>query len=167
MKKTILILTICCLSLLFISTTTAGFFDEPKNIKNVTTTYGTNCSLDIGKGMIPEETGVNGSTQVLAFSDGRSNCYFISTSKDIASDLIKTVQSGTKCRDGDIVWYHLSDKELVNGWGAFGSHVKVKTTNEMDVGFLESSVSDEVIVLVAPPDTIVDCFKSVKWGNGK
>lgn len=134
------------------------------NIKPFQTTYNTTGQLNIGDGMIPEDTGVNGNTQVLAFSDGWNEGYFISTDKDTAADLIQAIQSGTKCRDGDIVYYHLEDKELTNGFGAFGSHLKLKTTNSMNAGFVESPNSDEVIVVVAGPDTIVDCFKSIEWG---
>jgi len=141
-----------------------GIAAATDNVKPFQTTYNTTGELNIHDGPITDETGVEGNTQVLAFEDGFNKCYFISTDKNTASDLINSIQKGTKCRDGDIVWYHLQDKELVNGWGAFGSHVKVETTNDMNVGFMESPNSDEVIVLVASPDTIVDCFKSVKWG---
>lgn len=159
MKKIMKIITGIAVLLLLI-----GAVCATDNVKPFTTPHNTTGELNIGEGMIPEETGVEGDTQVLAFSDGRSNCYFISTTKDVASDLISSIESGTKCRDGDIVWYHLEDKELVNSFGAFGTHLKLKTTNEMNAGFVESPNSDEVIVLIAPPDTIVDCFKSIQWG---
>jgi len=138
-----------------------------ENVRPIQTTYGTTGQLNIGEGMIPEETGVNGNTQVLAFTDGKSNCYFISTDKDTASDLIQSIQKGTKCRDGNVEWYHLEDKELTNGIGAMGTHLELKTTNSMNVGFLESPNTDEVIVLVAPPNTIVNCFNSIQWGQSE
>lgn len=141
-----------------------GIVYAAENIKPFQTPYNTTGKLNIGDGIIPDETGVNEGTQVLAFSDGFNKCYFISTNKDNANDLIKTIESGTKCRDGDIVYYHLEDKELTNAFGAWGTHLKLKTTDSMDVGYLESPNSEEVIIVVAGPDTIVDCLKSIKWG---
>ncbi len=142
-----------------------GTISATDNVKPFQTTYNTTGELNIADGMITDETGVNGNTQILAFEDGFNKCYFISTDKNTASDLIQTVQTGTKCRDGDIVYYHLENKELVNGFGAFGTHLKVKTTDSMNVGYMENPNNDEVIVLVAPPDTIVNCFKSIQWGG--
>ena len=43
--------------------------------------------------------------------------------------------------------------------------MKLKHADEYDVGFMESPDSDEVIILVASPRKLVDCFNSVKWGN--
>ena len=159
MKKSTKIIIGAAILLLLVGTVYAA-----ENIKPFQTTYNTKGELNIGDGVIPEETGVNDGTQVLAFSDGFDKCYFISTSEENAKDLIQTIKSGNKCRDGDIEWYHLEDKELTNSFGAWGNHLKLKTTNSMNVGFLESPNSDEVIVLIAPPDTIVDCFKSIEWG---
>lgn len=164
-KKLILIGILLIILLALVGFILGSITHNPENVKNVTTPYGTTCTLNIGEGMLPDETGVTDETQVLAFTDGIRECYFISTTKDIASDLIYSIQSGTKCRDGDVVWYHLEDKELVNGFGAFGTHLKLKTTNEMNAGFMENPNNDEVIVLVAPPDTIIDCFNSIKWGQ--
>ncbi|MBO7718715.1 MAG: hypothetical protein J6S29_01035 [Methanosphaera sp.] len=136
------------------------------NIKNITTPYNTTAKIDIGKGMYTEDTHVNENGQVLAFDAGGNEGYFISTSKENAADFIKSIQSGTKCRDGDIVYYHLEDKELVNTYSPFGgTHLKLKTTNSVNVGFMENPNSDEVIIVMAGPDTIVDCFKSIEWGK--
>ena len=145
-----------------------GTGHSEKNIKNITTIYGTNGTLDIGKGMYTEDTGVTEDTQVLAFDGGLNEGFFISTSKENAADLIQAIQSGTKCRDGDIVYYHLEDKELANSYSVFGgTHLKLDTVNSMDIGYLESPVSDEVVIVTAGPDTIVDCLNSLQWGNSK
>ena len=56
-----------------------------------------------------EEDEVIDSNLNYAFDGGLNEGYFISTSKENAADLIQTIQSGTKCRDGDIVYYHLED----------------------------------------------------------
>lgn len=134
------------------------------NVKPFQTPYNTTGKLNIGDGMIPEETGVTEDIQILAFNDGWDKCYFISTSKDNAADLIQSIQSGKKCKADGVEWYHLEDKQLANSHSAFGTHLKLETVNEMNVGYLESPTSDEVIVLVAPPDTIINCFKSIQWG---
>lgn len=136
-----------------------------KNVKNFTTPYGTNGTLDIGKGIYTEDTTVNENGQFLAFDAGANEGYLISTSKDKAADLINIIETGTKCRDGDIVYYHLEDKQLANSYSVFGgTHLKLETTNSMNVGYLESPVSDEVIIVIAGPDTIVDCLNSIQWG---
>ena len=143
-----------------------GTGHSEKNIKNITTPYGTTGTLDIGKGMYSEDTTVNDNGQFLAFDAGANEGYFISTSKDNAAELLDIIQSGTKCRDGDIVYYHLEDQQLANSYSVFGgTHLKLETTNSMNVGFLESPVSDEVIIVMAGPDTIVDCLNSIQWGQ--
>ena len=137
-----------------------------KNIKPISTPYGTNATLDIGKGMYTEDTTVNENGQFLAFDAGVNEGYFISTSKETASDLIDIIETGTKCRNGDIVYYHLEDKELANSYSVFGgTHLKLETTNSINVGYLESPVSDEVIIVMAGPETIVDCLNSIQWGS--
>lgn len=128
------------------------------------TPYGTTGKLDISEGLIADETTVTDEGQVLAFNDGWGKGYFISTSKDNAADLINTITStGTKCRDGDIVWYHMKDSHLANSYSVFGgTHLKLES-DEYDIGYLESPNTDEVIILMAGPTKIVDCFKTIQW----
>ncbi len=158
MIKKILIGT--CILLLLIGTVTAA-----DRIQDVTTPYGTTCKLNIGGGINAEDTTVNDDGQKLAFNDGYKDCIFISTTKDV-SDLTKEIEStGTKCARDDIVWYHMKDQKLANSYSVFGgTHLKLENVNEYDVGFLKNPNSDETLILVAGPDSIVDCFKSVKWG---
>lgn len=149
------------ISLLFLLLGTVSAAD---NVRPFQTPYNTTGELNIGDGMIPEETGVTDEAQVLAFSDGWDTCYFISTSKDVAADLIKSIESGTKCSDRDVVWYHIKDEHLANSYSVFGgTHLKLDA-DEYNIGFMESPNSDEVIILMAPPDTIIDCFNSINWG---
>ena len=104
MKKITKIIIGVSILLLFIGACYAG---EPRPLQ---TPYGTTGQLDVSEGIIAEETTVTEEGQVLAFNDGWNKGYFISTSKDNAADLIDTITStGTKCRDGDIVWYHMKD----------------------------------------------------------
>lgn len=141
-----------------------GVVSAEDRIQDVQTPYGTTCKLNIGDGINPDETTVNDDGQKLAFTDGSKDCVFISTKQDV-SDITNDIKTGTKCMKDDIVWYHIKDQEVVNDWSPFaGEHLKLGTANEFDVGFLESPNSDETIILVAGPDTIVDCFKSVEWG---
>ena len=142
-----------------------GAVSAADRIQDVTTPYGTTCKLNIGGGLNPDETTVNEDGQKLAFNDGYKDCVFISTTKDV-SDLIKDIEStGTKCAKDDIVWYHMKDQQLSNSYSVFGgTHLKLEDVNEYDVGFLKNPNGDETIILVAGPDTIVDCFKSVEWG---
>ena len=163
MKKIIIAIPIILIVALLVFS--AGQNNSEKNIKDIVTPYNTTAKIDIGKGTYPEDTGVNENGQVLAFDANGNEGYFISTSKANAADLINTIQSGTKCRDGDIVYYHLEDKELANTYSPFGgTHLKLETVNEANVGYMESPNSDEVIIVMAGPDTIVDCLKSIEWG---
>ena len=142
-----------------------GMVYAEDRIQDVTTPYGTKCKLNIGGGLNPDETTVNDDGQKLAFNDGYKDGLFISTTQDV-SDLLDSIKSsGTKCSDDNIVWYHMKDQELSNTWSPLGGdHLKLDTTTEYDVGFMENPNSDEVIILIAGPDTIVDCFKSIEWG---
>ena len=162
--KIALIIIILAIAILLIGNITNNS-NNNENIKNVTTPYNTTCQLDIGEGIITEDTTVNEDGQKLAFTDGISECMFISTDKDV-SDLTSSIESyGTKCLDDGVTWYHMKDQELVNTWSAFGgTHLKLKDTNEYDVGFLENPNGGETIILVGPPDTIVNCFNSIQWG---
>ena len=148
-----------CILLMLIGTVAAA-----DRIQDVTTPYGTTCKLSIGGGINPDDTTVNEDGQKLAFNDGYKDCIFISTTKDV-SDLIKSIEStGTKCAKDDVVWYHMKDQQLANSYSVFGgTHLKLENVNEYDIGFLKSPNSDETLILVAGPDSIVDCFKSVKW----
>lgn len=136
-----------------------------QNIKNVTTPYGTTTTLNIGKGVSNEST-VNEYGQKLVFNDGYKEGVFISTTRDV-SDIIKNIETGgTKCARDNIVWYHMKDQQLANSYSVFGgTHLKLEDTNEFDVGFMKNPNSNETIILVGSPDTIVDCFKNVKWGG--
>ena len=136
------------------------------NVKNVTTPYNTTCKLNIGEGIISEETTVNEDGQKLTFSDGTRKGVFISTTKDV-SDLLNSIKThGTLCKDDNVTWYHMKDQQLVNTYSPFGgTHLKLADTNEYDVGFMENPNNDEVIILVASPNTIVDCFKTIEWGK--
>jgi hypothetical protein len=160
MKKIIKILIGISILFLLIGSVVAA-----ENIRPVTTPYNTTAQLDIGGGLITDETTVTEEGQVLAFEDGWNKGYFISTSKENAADLINTITSqGTKCRDDNIVWYHMKDSHLANSYSVFGgTHLKLES-NEYDIGYLENPNSDEVIILMAGPTKIVDCFKSVNWG---
>ena len=142
-----------------------GAASAADRIQDVQTPYGTTCKLNIGGGINPDETIVNDDGQKLAFNDGYKDCIFISTTQDVSDIIIDIESTGTKCMKDDIVWYHMKDQELANSYSAFGgTHLKLEDVNEFDVGFLENPNSDETIILVAGPDTIVDCFKTVEWG---
>ena len=147
--------------LLFIGACYAG------ETRPLQTPYGTTGQLDVSEGIITDETTVTEEGQVLAFNDGWNKGYFISTSKDNAADLINTIKStGTRCLDDNIEWYHMKDAKLGNSYSVFsGTHLKLDY-NEYDIGYLESPNTDEVIILMAGPTKIVDCFKSIQWGNG-
>lgn len=163
-KKIAIAIIILAIAIVLIGMLTGGGSSN-ENIKNVTTPYNTTCQLDIGEGIITEDTTVNDDGQKLAFTDGISECLFISTDKDV-SDLTSSIESyGTKCRDGDVVYYHMKDQQLTNSYSVFGgTHLKLEDVNEYNVGFMENPNGGETIILVAPPDTIVDCFNSIQWG---
>lgn len=131
------------------------------NIKNITTPYGTTCTIDIGNGISNEST-VNEDGQKLVFDNGM----FISTNKDI-SELTQSIEmTGTKCAKDNIIWYHMADQQLANSYSMFGgTHLKLENTNEYDVGFLKNPNGEETLIFVGSPDVMVDCFKSVKWGS--
>lgn len=138
-----------------------------EDARQLQTPYGTTCKLDISEGLIPDETTVTDEGQVIAFNDGWGKGYFISTSKENAADLIDTLKStGTRCLDDGIEWYHMKDSHLANSYSVFGgTHLKLES-DDYNIGYLESPNTDEVIILMAGPDKIVDCFKSVQWGDG-
>ena len=158
-KSTMILLGI---GLLFLIIATVSAEDR---IQDVQTPYGTTCKLNIGGGINPDETTVNDDGQKLSFNDGYKDCVFISTTQDV-SDITNDIEStGTKCMKDNIVWYHVKDQKLVNDWSPFaGEHLKLEDTNEFDVGFLENPNNDEVIILIAPSNRIVDCFKTIEWG---
>lgn len=167
-KKALFIIIICCIGLIIISMISGWIFPDKntENIKPITTPYNTTCKLDIGGGFDGNKTSVTEEGQVIVFDNGYYDGYFISTSKDKVFDLINLIENtGTKCRQDDVVWYHMEDKELTNGWSPMAwEHLKLKTTAEYDVGFVENPNSDEIIILMASPDRIIDCFNSIKWG---
>lgn len=164
-KKLILIGILLIILLALVGFILGSITHTPENVKNVTTPYNTHCQLDIGEGIITEDTVVNDDGQKLAFTDGISECLFISTNQDV-SDLTRNIEaSGTKCLDDGVVWYHMKDQQLTNSYSVFGgTHLKLGDVNEYNVGFIENPNGGETIILVAPPDTIVDCFNSIQWG---
>ena len=163
-KKIAIAIIIIAVAIFVIGMLTGGGSSN-ENVKNVTTPYNTTCQLNIGEGIITEDTVVTEDGQKLAFTDGISECLFISTNQDV-SDLISNIEaSGTKCLDDGVVWYHMKDLQLTNSYSVFGgTHLKLEDVNEYNVGFMENPNGGETIILVAPPDTIVDCFNSIQWG---
>ena len=159
-----IIILIIAIGIFVVGSLTNG--DSNENIKNVTTPYNTTCQLNIGKGMISDETTVNDDGQKLVFTDGITKEMFISTKNDV-SDLLTSIEStGTACEKDGVVWYHMKDQQLANSYSVFGgTHLKLEDTNEYNVGFVENPNTDEVIILVGSPDTIVDCFKTISWGQ--
>jgi len=159
MKRKIIIGVL--LLFLVIGTVTAA-----DRIQTVQTPTGTTCKLDIGSGLDASQTTVNEDGQKLVFDAGWYPGTFISTSKENAADVIQDIQAtGKKCTADGVTWYHFADKELTNTWSVFGgTHLKLEDTNEFDVGFLENPNNDEVIILIAPSNRIVDCFKTIEWG---
>ena len=163
LTKIALVIIVIAIGIVVVGSLTNSGNNE--NIKNVTTPYGTTCHLNIGKGMYSEETVVNDDGQKLVFDDGANKGIFISTTQDL-SDLIAGIEAtGTKCSDDGVTWYHMKDQQLANTYSVFGgTHLKLEDVNEYNVGFMKNPNNDEVIVLVAGPDTIVDCFNSIQWG---
>ncbi len=164
MKKLIIALIIIVFGAFLFSGLLFGNGD--KNIQNVTTTYGTNCTFDFNEGMIAGESGVNGSVQHIAYGNGMmGEGHFISMPEDEAQELIQLIQTGEQQIFDGVTYYHFEEKELANGWGAFGRHLELRTTSNMDVAYIQSPVSDEVIIIIGNPESIADCFKTISWGT--
>ncbi len=164
MKKII----ICLIAITFGAFLVSGliFNNGEKSMQNVTTTYGTNCTFDFNEGMIAGESGVNGSVQHIAYGNGMMGTgHFISMPESEAQELIQLIQTGEKQIFDGVTYYHFEEKELANGWGAYGRHLELRTTSNMDVAYIQSPVSDEVIIIIGNPESIADCFKTISWGT--
>ena len=161
-KKIAITVLIAAIGLFIVSTVS----DNTEKVRNVTTPYNTTCKLNIGGGLIGDGEITNKNGQKISFKDKTTGGLFISTSKDKVAGLINYIPAiGTKYNYSGVTWYNINGQKSEDIFNAFkDAHLKLKHADEYDIGFMESPDSDEVIILVASPYKIVDCFNSVKWG---
>ena len=162
-KKIAIVIIIAAIGLFIIGTIS----NNNEKVRNITTPYNTTCKLNTGGGLIGNGAITNKDGQKIMFKDKTTGGLFISTSKDKVAGLINYIPTiGTKHVSEGVTWYNFKDQKSVDAWKAFRyAHLKLKPATEYNIGFLESPNSDEVIIIVASPDKLVDCFNTVKWGN--
>ena len=162
-KKIAITVLIAAIGLFIVSTVS----DNTEKVRNVTTPYNTTCKLNIGGGLIGDGEITNKNEKKISFKDLARRGFFISTSKDKVDGLINYIPTiGTKHTYNGVTWYNVKGQNSDDLFNAFkDAHLKLKRADEYDIGFMESPDSDEVIILVASPRKLVDCFNSVKWGN--
>ena len=162
-KKIAIVIIIAAIGLFIIG----SIYSNTERVRNVTTPYNTTCKLNVGGGLIGDGEITKKNWQKISFKDATTGGLFVSTSKDKVAELINYIPTiGTKHDYNGVTWYNFKDQKSSDIFKAFRSaHLKLRRSNEYDIGFLENPNSDEVIILVASPYKMIDCFNSIKWGN--